>query len=576
MRNEKTFKALIEINLRDNASKAIESFNGRFSNLKILDNHFNFTDRKLLSTTKLFEKYGNKFKDFGGALTKGITAPLAAGAAYGLKIAGDFEKEMLKAKAATDGVMFGELRAKALSEAIRTQYSPREVAEGIKTMGKGGVKPIDLIKSLPATLDLASAADEDVGYTAGVLAGVQNVFQRSSNQIRETVDKLTTAFTGSKLTLHDVIESLDYSAAIASHTGQSLESTLFGISALGAVNYKGSTAGTGISSIFEELSRLEPRARKAFDRKGILPKDIFKDFEKGIAHPLLEIVKLLKSKNLYTRDLLDMFGVQGSRAMGDLMKLSNQQLDNIQYRITNQYDGKAEKFSKANTDGALNKLGIFKSSIEVLQTKLWDDTGILAQLTGIIDKANGKLAAINEGMDGKKESIKAWMKFAGIISIVGPVIAGLGIFISFITKFMQYFFGLKGILSVLKFLAVSLLPISLKFVGLVTLISSVVSGMIWMWQNWSSVLEKIESFKAQVHDTWIGKTYQRLSDWYEHPKSTHQIPDMSQALIWRASTPEKKQIEVTFKNLPETATVKETGFLKGLSLNLGYKWDHPL
>jgi TP901 family phage tail tape measure protein len=559
LKNEKTFKALIQIEAKDNASKAIEKFNARFSNLKTLDSHFNFTNKKLFSTAKLLDKYSEKIENFGGALTKGISAPIVAGAAYGIKVAGDFEREMLKAKAATDGAMFGELRSLALSEASRTQFSPSETAQGIRWLGQGGMKSPDVIKSLPATLDLASAGDTDLAYTADILGGMQSLFGRSADQIRETVDKLTVAFSDSALSLPDVVEALKYGGFTAKASGQDMDSTLFGVSALSDL-IKGSSAGTGISNIFEELTKLEPRAKKAFEEYKIHPKDIYTDPKNRVTRPLLEIIKLLKKKDVKYKGLLEMFQVQGSLAMLAMMDKPIHILEEKFQKIKTGHVGQADKFAKANTDGALNQLKILGSNLAVLQTKLWDDTGILKDISDFFKGASEYLSGLNKSLT--PETAKFYIKAAGLITIIGPLIAGIGMFITFGTRLTQLFFGLDGAMAVLTFIGKRFL-----WVGVFT---AIVTAMTLIWDNWSTIKNKLNEFNDWLKKTWFGSALDKLGKLKIETRKVG--PETFDPLkrLWTTPQAEKKQIEVTFKNLPESAVVKEKGFLKGLNLNLGY------
>ncbi len=568
MRNEKTFKALIQIDAKDNASKAIESFNARFSNVKALDGHFNFVNNKLLSTTKLFDKYGDKFQNLGKTLTKSISAPLVVAAGLGLKVAADFEKEMIRAKDATDGAMFDELRSQALSEASKTQFSPTEIAQGIGVLGNAGMKSPDILKSLRPMLDLASAGDSDLTYTSESLIGIQNALGLSADKMRDTVDKLTVAFKDSGLSFHDITEGVKLGSPMAKAIGQNIDSLLFGFSALSDTNIKGSSAGTGISSIFEELIKLEPRAQKAFMSAGIKPKDIYIDPERRITKPLLEIVKVLKSKNIKNSEIMDIFQVQGGRAMLGIMERPLRELEKKQKDIKENFKGRAQKAALSNTEGVSNQAKILGSNVQVLQTKIWEETGILKEIGSFFKRLNTRFADFNNKLD--PETTKFGLEVAGLALIIGPFVTSIGILISFMSRFTQVFFGLKTAGEVFFFL--------LKRGLWIGAITAVIEGCYLLWSHWGTLSEKLKALNDWIKTTWIGGVIEDYSkslypSLFEPPKPYTMTKP---SLTADQTKTEKKQIEIIFKNLPETTQVKEKGFLKGLNLDLGYAMGDTL
>ena len=236
---DKNLKVLISVEAKDRASAAIAKFNKRFESLREIDQHFTDIDKKMRGTTRAFDRFSKGFKNAGKSLSLGFTAPIGILSGLGIKIAADFEREMLKAKAATKGVLFENLKEEALLASSRSMFSPSQAAQGIRWLGQGGMESKDVIQALNPTLELAASADTDLGYTADILGGIQNTFGFKADESQTTVDKLVTTFTGSAQTLNDLGESIKYSGFVGKAADQSFDSVLFGLATLADSNIKG-------------------------------------------------------------------------------------------------------------------------------------------------------------------------------------------------------------------------------------------------------------------------------------------------------------------------------------------------
>lgn len=585
----RNFKAFIEIEAKDKTTAAINRINEKFSTLNKLDSYFVDVDKRLRPTLKALEHYQDRFQALGNALTKSITLPFVALGVAGVKFASDFQKEMLKAQVATRGELFPELRKKAILEALRTQYSPSEVAQSIQYLGRGGVRSNEILDMLPATLDLATASGYDPHFAAEGLIAVQNTFGKSSKEMGTIVDKLTVAFTSSTQTFDDLINAISY-ANVLTKSGQDLDSVLLGTSLLAEKNIKNSRGGTGLAGIFRRLIKPSNEAKDAFDRLKIVPKDIYKDEKKRLVKPLYDLIQLFKKKNATSKDLTDIFQDEGGNAMMALTELPNEKIEFINDQIKNKWQGRAEAHQKANTSGVFNKTKILFSSLQTLSTTIFEDSGFLKKLEDWIDKATTLVNNFNNSISGKTDGIRNALIGGGVLASLGVIFLAFAKLIGIISLVSRVFGGTTVLLSLCARLTVvgaALSAVGFAIWAIIRYWDDISNGSLnfirkisyWL-SDISKIIKSMPVFKILANPLASLASFLDPDERQPHPfyKQTEKMPwsfDIGeygqQVLRVPSADKEKKQIEIIFKNLPAPAVIKEQGTIKGISLNLGNK-----
>src|SRR5262245_45036705 len=119
--------------LKDQANKAADS-------IKQFSNTFAKEMDKAEDSIKNLEKTGEGLSKIGGAMSVGITAPLAGIAAAAISAEASFGAAMSKIQAVTDatGAEMEVMRQQALQLGKDTKFSAQEAAEGMGELGAAG------------------------------------------------------------------------------------------------------------------------------------------------------------------------------------------------------------------------------------------------------------------------------------------------------------------------------------------------------------------------------------------------------------------------------------------------------
>lgn len=204
--------------------------------------------------------------DYGIAL-KGVTKLLGAlGLAGGIALVvrgvremigvfSGFEKQMAKVRAVS-GATDKEFEllnedAKRLGES--TEKTASQVGELQLAYAKLGFTTPQIIAATEATLNLATAIDEDLAQSALVAAKTTKGFNLAAEDTIRVTDVMALAFSSSALNLNAFQDAMKTVAPVALAVNSTLEATTAILSSLVDAGLDASTAGTSLRNIFIEL-----------------------------------------------------------------------------------------------------------------------------------------------------------------------------------------------------------------------------------------------------------------------------------------------------------------------------------
>lgn len=190
----------------------------------------------------------------------------------------DLTKEMDPAQTKAMAASVADLSEKARDLGARTKYSATEVAEGMDILGKTFKgedlqKANDIMAAMPGILDTAAATRESIETTSDVLSATMNQFGRQASEMGAIGDVFVKTANGTSAGLADMGEAFKMSGKLAHDAGLDVETTAAMIGALSNVNLKGSIAGTGLSSIFNNIQSGMKKQRAALRGLGISIED---------------------------------------------------------------------------------------------------------------------------------------------------------------------------------------------------------------------------------------------------------------------------------------------------------------
>lgn len=141
--------------------------------------------KNLVKSGDHIQTFGKKVSDFGGTLTKSVSAPLIASAGFALKAAIDYETAFAGVKKTVDGTpqQFDKLSASIREMAKEMPSSAVEIANVAEAAGQLGV-PIGAIKDFSKTMiNLGVSTNLSSEEAASSIAKIGNIMQVSGKDL---------------------------------------------------------------------------------------------------------------------------------------------------------------------------------------------------------------------------------------------------------------------------------------------------------------------------------------------------------------------------------------------------------
>jgi TP901 family phage tail tape measure protein len=234
------------------------------------------------------------------------------------KTFGEFQFALASAGAvmhATAGEMKMLERA-AIDAGIATQFSPREAAEGLQSLGAAGLSAAKAVKVLNPVLDLAAASMGQLGVAGAAenVVGVLNAFSMQADRAGEVADKLTRISQMTNFQFRDFGVAISQAAAQAYSADQTFESMLATLGMLRNTNLHASAAATSYREAVRRLSG-DKRAQKELSKLSIDVLDKETKKIRDLGSIMAELAPKLEKLNSKEKNLraTRIFGVRGMK-----------------------------------------------------------------------------------------------------------------------------------------------------------------------------------------------------------------------------------------------------------------------
>jgi len=198
---------------------------------------------------------------------------------------------------------------------VTTKFSATEIAQAATTLAQAGFKGAELEQALKPIALLATATGSNMQTGVDVMTTVIRAYNMSALKFVAVSDILTNAVINSKLSLQDLSTSFSYVASAAAQTGVSFKETVTLLGVLANAGLKASTAATGLRMALLKIAAPTRKAQKVLDRLGISKKEL-NITERGIKNILSTLAKI------DTTDIIDIFGARSANAVLALRNVS--------------------------------------------------------------------------------------------------------------------------------------------------------------------------------------------------------------------------------------------------------------
>lgn len=365
--------------------------------------------QKITELGNKIREAGDKMAAVGQSLTTKVTMPIVGAFGAAVKTTMDFDSQMSKVKAISGatGQEFQQLRDKAREMGEDTKFSATEAGQAFEYMGMAGWKTEQMMAGIPAILNLAAAAGEELGTTSDIVTDALTAFGLKAEDASRFADVLAAASTNSNTNVSMLGESFKYAAAPAGALGYSIEDVAVALGLMANSGIKADMAGTSLRNMFQRMAKPTKESAMAMERLGLELYD-----EQGQMYTLRQIMNQLRqgftninisvedydaaldqldadleagnlTQNKYEKALeelnLQAFGAEGAekaraaamlggaRAMSGLLAIANTSESEYQ-KLTEAIDSSSQSFARL-ADGSVVPLNeALASGAEVLET----------------------------------------------------------------------------------------------------------------------------------------------------------------------------------------------------------------
>ena len=345
---------------------------------------------------------GDAFKNVSKQLKKLALAAAAAMAALGVlavKTFADFEKGMSNVRAITQASQddFHKLTQLAKEMGRTTAFTAKEASDAMTFLGMAGFSTDQIMQSLRGTMNLAAAANIELGRAADVASNVLTGFRLDAASTERVVDVLAKTITTSNTDMEQLSEAMKYFAPTASAFGVSVEEASAAVGLLGNAGIQGSLAtralGTG-------LVRLAKPTNDMSEMMGVLGLRFFD--AKGQFIGMTGLVRHLEDRFQGMTDqqrqaaIATIFGAEAMQEINVLLAAGSEQLESYTKQLE-EAGGTAQKMADEQLDNLTGSITLLKSAVSGLLIEMGEPLAYviraaadgLTAFLGVVTKAGG-------------------------------------------------------------------------------------------------------------------------------------------------------------------------------------------
>ena len=366
--------------------------------------------KNLVKSGDHIQTFGKKVSDFGGTLTKGVTAPLIASAGFAVKAAIDYETAFAGVKKTVDGTpqQFDKLSASIREMAKEMPSSAVEIANVAEAAGQLGV-PIGAIKDFSKTMiNLGVSTNLSSEEAASSIAKIGNIMQVSGKDLGTWSAHFGSAVVdlGNHFatTERDIVEMTNRLAAGGKLAGLTTPEILGLATAMSSVGIEAEAGGTAMNQTLTGIGKAVAGVGKGAKEKlqliastaGMTAEQFSTAWKQKPAEALQSFIKGLQKAHEEGKNMdgiLDELGMSGIR-QGNMLKSLASASDKMGDAVRR--SNSAWKENTALTNEAKKRYETTESQLKIFKNQVTD----LA-----IEFGGPLLKAMNSGL----QAVKPWI-----------------------------------------------------------------------------------------------------------------------------------------------------------------------
>lgn len=342
---------------------------------------------------------GTKISGVGSALTKGVTAPLVAGAGIAIKAAIEYESAFAGVKKTVDATE-GEYQkmSRAIREASKVMpASAADIARVAESAGQLGIKKENIVDFSKTMIDLGESTNLTADEAATSLARLANITQMPQSEFRRLGSTIVDLGNNFATTEKEIVEMSLRLAGTGKLVGLTEPQILAVATAMSSVGINAEAGGSSFSRVMQKINtqvlsggdKLDKFARVA----GMSAENFAKSWktEPQIAMlAFLDGLKKVKASGGDVTQTLKQLGIKSTQEIDTMQRMAG--AGDLLSRALKTANG-AWKENNALTTEAKKRYETTESQLKIFKNKLTD---IAIEFGGPL------LKALNSGLDAAK------------------------------------------------------------------------------------------------------------------------------------------------------------------------------
>lgn len=407
--------------------------------------------------------FSSKLSSAGGALTKGLTAPLVAAGTAAVKFSADFETAMAKVSTIADPAQksIENIKDEIVNLSTETGQAVTDVAEATYQAISAGVDTASAVEFVGNATKLATGGFTDTITAVDALTTVINAYGLSAEDATHISDVLISTQNKGKTTVNELAQVLGKIIPTAYSSSVSLEDLSTAMAYVTANGIQTAEAGTYLSSMMNELSKAGTTVSETLKEE--TGKSFQELMEEGMS--LSEVM-----------DILNESATEQGKAFTDLW--SSQEAGKAAQVIlktdTEEYNATLKDFTETvgDTEEAYNKMSDtaefkFNQALNTGKNILIELGDTLKEMfLPILESAVEKLQSFSDWLSNLSDEQKEFAaKVAIAVAAVGPFLTILGKILSAISTLKSAFSGILKVLGTLGVSGSAVVAVILLIVG---------------------------------------------------------------------------------------------------------------
>ncbi|KKL79336.1 hypothetical protein LCGC14_2015830, partial [marine sediment metagenome] len=323
-------------------------------------------DTRVQGLNTSIQKSSGSIRAAGGVFTA-LGASIALIGIKALKVGADFDSGMRKVIAVSGaaGDEIKGLRDIAKELGSTTQFSATQAADAMGFLAQAGFEANEIMGAIPSTLQLAAAAQLDLGSAADITSNILAGFGLKVEELGRANDVLVKTFTSANTDLVQLGQAMKFVGPVAKAAGVSFEETAAAVGLLGNAGLQASLAGTSLRGSIVRMLNPAKNAQKAMARLGLSAKDADGNFVgfKGIVEQLEKSTIKQTDSVEFAALAMEIFGQRAGPGMLALVSQGSKALKELTTELENS-GGTAARIAKVQMEGLKGAFLEFKSALE--------------------------------------------------------------------------------------------------------------------------------------------------------------------------------------------------------------------